>query len=115
MEEPERPLGCLEGRAQSVKCRKNARNNGNFLALICHLADPGDRLVWGYLCSRVWKWLSKALLTRGMKVHPRAKGHDVLCLKQELQNTNAVLLLAEKPSGRMSFPPFPLSVNFSTG
>lgn len=36
-------------------------------------------------------------------------------LKQELQNTNAVLLLAGKPTGRMCFPPFPLSVGFSTG
>lgn len=39
LEEPERPLGCLEGSAQSVKCRKSIRNKGNFLALIFHLAD----------------------------------------------------------------------------
>jgi len=51
LEEPERLVGCLEGRVQSVKRRKSVRNNGYFLALICHLADPGDRLVWGYLTA----------------------------------------------------------------
>lgn len=79
------------------------RNKGDFLALICHLADPGDRLVWCYLCR---KGLSKTLLSRGDPSAPKAKGHRVLCLKQELQNTDAMLLSAGKPTGR-TFSSFP--------
>lgn len=47
LEEPGRPLECLEGRAQSVNCRSSTGNKGTFLALMCHLAAPGSRACLG--------------------------------------------------------------------
>lgn len=53
----------------------------------------------------------KALLSLGDQSAAGSKG--ARCpLKQELQNINALLLSAGKPTGRMNFPVFPLSVFF---